>query len=98
MMGSVEERGDDLAEIDLTEEQIDAMMATGEPVEVIGPPSGRHVVRFELYAQGPRQYFWRLVRDSGEILATSEVYVSKTEARRAVDEIMRARLVDRTAV
>lgn len=30
-------RNDDLAEFDLTEEQIDAMWEAGEPVEVTGP-------------------------------------------------------------
>jgi len=98
MMEDVEHHDDDLAEIDLTEEEIDAMMAAGEPVEITGPPGAPHIVWFELYATGPHQYLWRLVRDSGEILATSKVYASRKEARRAVDEVMRARLVDRTAV
>lgn len=31
--------GDDgLAEFDLTEDQIDAMMANGQPVDIVGPP------------------------------------------------------------
>jgi uncharacterized protein YegP (UPF0339 family) len=98
MMEDMENHDDELAEIDLTEQEIDAMMAAGEPVEITAPPGMSHLMRFELYATGPRQYRWRLVRDSGEILATSEVYASKKEARRAVDEVMRARLVDRTAV
>jgi uncharacterized protein YegP (UPF0339 family) len=99
MMEVVEGRHDDeLAEIDLTEEEIDAMMAAGEPVEIAPPPGMSHVVRFELHTSGPRRFWWRLVRDTGEVLATSEVYRSKTEARRAVDEITHARLVDRTAV
>jgi len=38
MMEDVEHHDDDLAEIDLTEEEIDAMMAAGEPVEITGPP------------------------------------------------------------
>jgi hypothetical protein len=39
-VGSVEPREEELAEIDLTEEEIDAMMAAGEPVDIVGPAAG----------------------------------------------------------
>lgn len=29
---------DELAEVDLTEAEIDAMMADGKPVDIVGPP------------------------------------------------------------
>jgi uncharacterized protein YegP (UPF0339 family) len=97
MMEGVDHEIDDLAEINLTEAEIDAMMADGHPVEVVGPPS----VHFEIVARGPRQYLWRLSRETGEILATSEIYPTKKAARQAAEEIKKASahavLVDLTA-
>jgi uncharacterized protein YegP (UPF0339 family) len=101
MMGSVEPREEELAEIDLTEEEIDAMMAAGEPVDVVGPAVGAQTVRFELFSHDRRRYGWRLTSSSGEVLATgSRFYATKKEVLRAVDAIMRsaahAALIDKT--
>ncbi len=62
---------DELAEIDLTEAEIDAMMAEGEPVEVTGPFDPVRRVRFELVGAArtptvggsspPTERFWRPV-------------------------------------
>jgi uncharacterized protein YegP (UPF0339 family) len=92
---------DDLAEIDLTEEEIDAMMVAGQPVDVVGPPDPGHRPRLELYVDSSRRYGWRLTSSVGEVLVTSgTVFTSKKEARRAADLVMRAaayaELVDQT--
>jgi hypothetical protein len=63
-------RQDELAEIDLTEDEIDAMMAEGEPVEVSGPFDPVRRVRFELVGGGPHAYRWRIVAANGEIRYT----------------------------
>ncbi len=41
-------KSEELAEIDLSEEEIDVMAAVGEPVEVTGPPDGPRAMYFEL--------------------------------------------------
>jgi hypothetical protein len=51
MISRVEQHDDDLAEIGLTEDELDAMMAGGESVDIGGPPAGLEVMRFELYAE-----------------------------------------------
>jgi uncharacterized protein YegP (UPF0339 family) len=101
MMGRVERRDEELAEIDLTEDEIEAMMAAGEPVDIVGPAGGTPTVRFELFSDGRRRYGWRLASSSGEVLATGDrFYATKKEARRAVEAIMRsathAALIDKT--
>jgi uncharacterized protein YegP (UPF0339 family) len=76
---------DELAELDLTEDEIDAMMAEGEPVESTGPFDPVRRVRFELIAGNQHSYRWRLVAANGEILATSNTqYHSKDDVRRAI--------------
>jgi uncharacterized protein YegP (UPF0339 family) len=101
MMGSVERREEELAEIDLTEDEIDAMMAAGETVDVVGPAGRAQTVRFELFSDARRRYGWRLVSSTGEVLATGgQFFGTKNEALRAVDAIMRsaahAALIDKT--
>jgi uncharacterized protein YegP (UPF0339 family) len=82
---------DELAEIDLTEAEIDAMMAEGEPVEVTGPFDPVRRVRFELVGGGPRAYRWRIVAANGEILATSAAaYRSPADVRRVVSALTTA--------
>jgi uncharacterized protein len=78
-------KSDELAEIDLTEGEIDAMMAQSQPVEVAGPPDTPRDVRFELFMSGAHTYRWRLVAADGEILATSaNAYRSRTEAYKSL--------------
>jgi uncharacterized protein YegP (UPF0339 family) len=96
MMARVESRYDELAEFDLSEGEIDAMMAAGTPVEVVGPPA-----RFELFVDDAHRFGWRLSGADGQVLAASEVYPTKAAAVRAVEAVRRAgaaaALVDRTA-
>lgn len=33
-------------------------------------------------------YYWRIVAANGQVLATSETYVNKTDARSAVDSVI----------
>lgn len=100
-MTVVEGRYDELAEFDLTEEEIDAMMAAGEPVEVVGPPDVDRRARFEVVRSGDRRYGWRLAAADGEVLVRSESFETKAAAVRAAEAVMRASvgaaLVDRTA-
>ena len=101
MMGDVE-RDDELAEIDLTEDEVDAMMAAGEPVDVIGPPSSRRRVTFEIVAETARRgYRWRITSTEGRVLATSSVHPTKkqaiVEARAVVRASVDADVVDGTA-
>jgi uncharacterized protein YegP (UPF0339 family) len=63
---------DELAEIDLTEDEIDAMMAEGEPVEITGPPDSERRVEVEVVKSDAESYFWRIVDATGAILATSD--------------------------
>ena len=91
MMGYVEDRDDELAEIDLTEDEIDSMMAAGEQVEAVGPPTAVRPLRFEVYREGARRYGWRLSSGAGEVLATSgRVYPTKQAALRAAGAVKRA--------
>ena len=73
-------RDDELAEVDLTEDEIDAMMAAAEPVEVVGPPSSPQTIRFEVLSYDSHRYIWRLSSPAGRILATSETYPTKRAA------------------
>ncbi|MGF1662799.1 MAG: YegP family protein [Kineosporiaceae bacterium] len=83
MMGHVQ--SDELTEVDLSEEDIDAMAAAGEPVEVTGPPDHSHGVHFELVVDRDAAHRWRLVTEDGEILATSSAtYSSRDAVRRAL--------------
>lgn len=99
MMDDVER--DDLAELDLGEADIDAMMAAGEPVDVVGPPDVDRRSRFEVYEDGFRRYGWRLSSQDGEVLASSAVFPTKAAALRAIEAVRRASLgaalIDRTA-
>jgi uncharacterized protein YegP (UPF0339 family) len=94
-------RDDELGEIDLTEDEIDAMMAVAEPVELVGPPRSAGTMRFELLASSANRYWWRLSLGEGRVLATSEVYPTKQAALEAVGAVRRAvagaDLVDQTA-
>ncbi len=82
---------DELAEIDLTEDEIDAMMAQGEAVELTGPPSLDHPVEFEVIKSGVDTYVWRIVDPSGAILATSDNhYRSVGAAIRAIGALRRS--------
>ncbi|MGF1647853.1 MAG: YegP family protein [Kineosporiaceae bacterium] len=98
MMGLVQ--SDELAEIDLSEEDIDGMAASGEPVEVTGPPGTSRMVHFELVVDPLGAHRWRLVTEDGEILATSSVtYHSRDAVRRALTLLApvlpRAAILDR---
>jgi uncharacterized protein YegP (UPF0339 family) len=76
---------DELAEVDLTEDDLDAMLAAGEPVEITGPPETVPQVRYELVRVASSAYRWRLVSQDGEILATSAVaYRSRDALRQAL--------------
>jgi len=92
---------DELAEFDLHEEEIDSMLKTGEPVEVVGPPDAATRPRFELYRGSSRHYGWRLATPDGRVLASSTDYLTKADALSAVHAVMTAGsgapLVDRTA-
>ena len=100
-MRTVDSRDDELAEFDLTDDEFDAMMAAGEPVEVAGPPDVDRRPRFEILRLGARRYGWRLASSEGEVLATSDAFPTKAAARRAAEAVMAASigaaLVDRTA-
>jgi hypothetical protein len=41
-------RDDELGEIDLTEDETDAMIAAAKPVELVAPPRSAGTIRFEL--------------------------------------------------
>jgi uncharacterized protein YegP (UPF0339 family) len=90
MMDSMQQ--DELAEIDVTEDEVDAMLAEGEPVEVTGPPVGAaRRVRFELVHGNLHTYGWQLVNADGEILATSAVtYRTRTDVRKALSALTAA--------
>src|SRR6266568_2815607 len=86
MMGNMQH--DELAEIDVTEREFDAMLAESEPVEIVGPPSSVRRVRFEVISGRLRTYGWRLVAADGEVLAISATtYSSRADARRALAAI-----------
>lgn len=92
---------DELSEFDLTEDEIDAMMAAGEPVEVVGPPDIDRRARFEVVLEEDRRYTWRLSTPDGEVLAKSQMFTTKAAAVGAAEVAMKmslgAALVDRTA-
>jgi uncharacterized protein YegP (UPF0339 family) len=94
-------RDDELGEIDLTEDEIDVMMAAAEPVELVGPPWAGETVRFEVRRSGANRYWWRLAFGDGRVLATSEIYPTKEAVLEAVGAVRRsvagADLVDQTA-
>jgi uncharacterized protein YegP (UPF0339 family) len=83
---------DELAEFDVTEAEFDAMLAEGEPVEVVGPPGDAfRRLHFELIHGETRSYWWRLVAPSGEILATSATtYRSARDLLRALSNLVSA--------
>jgi uncharacterized protein YegP (UPF0339 family) len=82
---------DELAEFDLTEDEIDAMLAEGEPVEVTGPFDPLRRVRIELVATSSQAYRWRIVAANGEILATSAAaYSGPADARKAASAVTAA--------
>jgi uncharacterized protein YegP (UPF0339 family) len=82
---------DELAEFDVTEDEFDAMLAEGEPVEVTGPFDPVRRVRIELVSGGMSTYRWRIVAANGEIMATSAAsYRSGDAARRAAASIVTA--------
>lgn len=92
---------DELAEIDLTEDEIDAMMAASEPVEIAAPPGGARRSVFVVYVDELNLYGWRLLSASGQVLATSRSYPTKAAALDAARAVIRASsdaaLIDRTA-
>ncbi len=101
MMRHVRHQDETLAEIDLTEDGIDAMMAAGQPVDLGGPPAARNAVRFELFRDSAGQFWWQLTSSTDKIVATSDtIYVTKEDAARAIYAFMsaaaHAALVDRT--
>ena len=77
MMEGVGGPQDELAEIDLTESEIDAMMAAGERVAVVAPPGAARQSVFIVYVDELNLYGWRLLSASGEVLATSRSYPTK---------------------
>ncbi len=82
---------DELAEINTTEDEIDAMIAEGEPVEVTGPYDPARRVQFELIEGSLHTYRWRLIAANGEILATStNIYRSHDDAYHAVTTLATA--------
>ncbi|MBO0869659.1 MAG: DUF1508 domain-containing protein [Micromonosporaceae bacterium] len=85
----MENMQDDLAETDVTEDEVDAMLTEGEPVAVTGPPVGAaRRVRFELVHGNLHTFGWRLVAADGEVLATSAVtYRTRTDVRRALSTL-----------
>ena len=101
MMEVVRGPEDELAEIDLTEDEIDSMMAAGERVEVVAPPGAARQSVFVVYVDELNRYGWRLFSASGEVLATSRSYPTKAAALDAARAVIRAStdaaLVDRTA-
>jgi uncharacterized protein YegP (UPF0339 family) len=87
-MEGMERDHDHLAEVDLTEDEIDAMMARAEPVEIVGPRRRRAGARFEVYVTHGNRYTWRLLSGSGRVLATGgETYHSKAAAIAAINEV-----------
>ena len=101
MMDVVRGPEDELAEVDLTEDEIDSMMATGERVNVVAPPGAPRRPSFIVYVDELNLYGWRLLSASGEVLATSRSYPTKAAALAAARAVARAStdatLVDRTA-
>ena len=90
MMESVERRDDPLAEIDLTEEEIDAMMAEAEPVDIAGPPQRRRGSRFQLYKDTRGEFRWRLWSSSGMVLATGgDGYATRQAAIAGINAVRR---------
>jgi uncharacterized protein YegP (UPF0339 family) len=100
-MKGVSSRDDELAEIDLTEDEIDAMMAAGEEVDVVPPPQRAAVPVVVLYVDEFNLYGWRLYSANGELLASSRLYPTKAAAAGAAEALIRASahaaLLDRTA-
>ncbi|MDQ7910285.1 hypothetical protein RB614_37910 [Phytohabitans sp. ZYX-F-186] len=82
---------DELAEIDVTEDEFDAMMAASEPVEVTGPADSARNVRFEVISGASHTYRWRVVAPDGEILAVSaNAYRSRGDVHRALSLLVTA--------
>ena len=92
---------DELAEIDLTEDEIDSMMEAGEPAEVVPPPYAARRSVFVVYVDELNLYGWRLFSESGQVLVTSRSYPTRDAAVDAARAVIRAStdaaLLDRTA-
>jgi uncharacterized protein YegP (UPF0339 family) len=101
MMEGVRSTEDELAEIDLTEDEVDSMMAAGERVEVVAPPGVDRRSVFIVYVDELNLYGWRLLSASGQVLANSRSYPTKVAALAAARAVIRAStdaaLIDRTA-
>lgn len=56
------------------------------------------MIKFEVYESRDGQYRWRLVAGNGEIVATSEGYVTKYNAKRSAERVQQlapvARIVE----
>jgi len=44
-------------------------------------------VKFEIRNASGGQYYWRIVASNGQVLATSETYVSKSGCQNAIDTV-----------
>lgn len=101
MMEVVRDPEDELAEIDLTEDEIDSMMAAGQQAEVTAPPGAAGRPAFVFYVDELDLYGWRLLTASGQVLVTSRSYPTKAAAVAAARAVIQAStdaaLVDRTA-
>lgn len=57
-------------------------------------------MQFEILRASGGQYYWRIVASNGQVLATSETYYSKADARAAAESVKRSAgvgsIVDRT--
>lgn len=47
-------------------------------------------MRFEIHRASGGQYYWRLVGENGEVLATSESYYGKQAARAGAEQVREA--------
>jgi uncharacterized protein YegP (UPF0339 family) len=44
-------------------------------------------LRFEIHRASGGQYYWRIVAANGQVLATSETYYNKADARSAAESV-----------
>jgi uncharacterized protein YegP (UPF0339 family) len=44
-------------------------------------------MKFEIRRASGGQYYWRIVASNGQVLATSETYYNKTDARAAAESV-----------
>jgi uncharacterized protein YegP (UPF0339 family) len=47
-------------------------------------------VRFEINRASGGQFYWRIVAANGQVLATSETYYNKADARSAAESVQRS--------